>query len=90
MEQELIRRYKQQKGIDDLEQARQTVRKGRGDGPTFQITPGPAMGWADDPDDDRTGTWEPEEKYWNAKWPEREQSEGSSKGRQLLTDAKRE
>lgn len=87
MEQELIRRYKQKKGIDDLEQARQAVRKGKQNGQSFQITPGPAMGWADNPDDDRTGTEMPDEKYWNAKWPEREKSK--SKGRQLLTDAER-
>lgn len=89
MDQELIRRYKQQKGIDDLEQARQAVRKGKQNGQSFQITPGPAMGWADT-DGDRDEVWEPEEKYWNAKWPEREQNNSSKTGRQLLTDAKKE
>jgi len=87
MEQELIRRYKQQKGIDDLEQAKDGVRGESG--AAMHITPGPAMGWADT-DGDRDEVFDPDEKYWNAKWPEREQQNGSSESqRQLLTDANR-
>ena len=88
VEQELIRRYKQQKGIDDLEQARQAVRKGKQNGQSFQITPGPAMGWADDGSDDRTGTEMPNQEYYNAYWPEENDNGSGQSGRQLLTDAK--
>lgn len=82
---DLVRKYKQEKGINDIEQAKKEVRGERG--PAMQITPGPAKGFAQDPKDDRTGTHMPDEKYWNARWPSEEKN-GSEKGRQLLTDAK--
>lgn len=84
---DLIRKYKREKGINDLEQARNGVRGE--EGAAVQVTPGPAMGWADDPDD-RTGVEMPDQRYLNAKWPERERQKSSSKSqRKLLTDAKR-
>lgn len=83
---DLIRKYKKEKGIDSLEQAKSAVRGE--DGAAMQITPGPAMGWADDPEDDRTGVEMPDQKYYNARCPEREQS-NEKNSRQLLTDAKR-
>jgi len=81
---DLIRKYKREKGIDDLEQAKDAVRKRK---KTMQITPGPAKGWADNPEDDRTGVEMPDEKYYNAHWPKENDSKGG--GRQLLTDAER-
>ncbi len=82
---DLVRKYKREKEIDDVEQAKDAVRNRDA---SIQITPGPAMGWADEPEDDRTGVEMPDEEYYNAYWPE-EQNEGQSQNRrQLLTDAK--
>jgi hypothetical protein len=82
---DLIRKYKKEKEIDSLEQAKSAVRGE--DGAAMQITPGPAMGWADDPEDDRTGVEMPDEKYANAVDSEKRESRQTE--RQLLTDAKR-
>jgi len=83
----LIRKYKQKKGIDDIERAKARVRDE--EGPAMQITPGPAMGWAPDGKEDRTGTEMPDERHWNARWPSKEEKESSGEAsRQLLTDAK--
>ncbi len=81
---ELIRKYKKEK--NSVEQAKKAVRGERG--PAMQITPGPAMGFARK--EDRTGVEMPDEKYWNAKDPqkEKESSGKASNDRQLLTDAK--
>ena len=85
---DLIRKYKEEKGIDSVEQAKKAV---RGEwGPAMQITPGPAMGFAETSENNRTGVEMPDEKYWNAKDPqkEKETSGKASNDRQLLTDAK--
>lgn len=83
----MTQKYKKQKGIDDLERARQEILGS--DGKALNVTPGPAMGWADT-DGDRDEVVEPDQKYWNAKWPEQENSSSKGgNGRQLLTDAKR-
>ncbi len=82
---DLIRKYKKEKGIDSLEQAKKAVRGEHGS--AMQITPGPAMGWANDPEDDRTGVEMPDRKYANAVDPEKRESRQTE--RQLLTDAKR-
>lgn len=82
---DLIRKYKKEKGIDSLEQAKKVVRGE--DGAAMQITPGPAMGWADS-NENRTANVEmPDEKYANAVDPEKRESRRTE--RQLLTDAKR-
>ena len=85
---DLIRKYKKEKGISSVEQAKKAVRGEQG--PAMQITPGLAMGFAENPEDNRTGVEMPDEKYWNAKDPqkEKENSGKASNGRQLLTDAK--
>ena len=83
---DLIRKYKKEKGIDSVEQAKKAVRGEQG--PPMQITPGPAMGFAEK--EGRSGVEMPDERYWNAKNPqkEKENSGKASNGRQLLTDAK--
>jgi hypothetical protein len=83
---DLIRKYKREKGIDSLEQAKQAVRGENG--AAMQITPGPAKGFADQPDNDRTGVEMPDQKYYNAKWPEKEK-QNEQQTRKLITDAKR-
>ena len=86
---DLIRNYKEKKGINSVGQAKQAVRGKRG--PTMQITPGAAMGWAPNGEEDRTGVEMSNEKYWNAKDPqkEKENSGKASNSRQLLSDAKK-
>jgi hypothetical protein len=86
---DLVHKYKKEKGIDSVEQAKQAVRGERH--PAMQITPGPAVGWAPNSnEDDRTGVEMPDERHWNARWPPKEEKESPSKAsRQLLTDTKK-
>ena len=84
---DLIRKYKKEKGIDSLEQAKSAVRGEHG--AAMQITPGPAMGWADS-NQDRTANVEmPDRKYANAVDPNQKENRQTENRRQLLTDAKR-
>lgn len=83
---DLIRKYKKEKGINSLEQAKRKVRKRK---QAMAITPGPAVGWADS-NEDRTANVEmPDEKYANAVDPEKQENRQTENRRQLLTDAKR-